>query len=119
MSDHLFKPGQSGNPNGRPKKIRRITRDALADYGNRSCKVKGYNGRTYNEALVESLWSKAIAGNQAALNHVLNRLIGPMPQALNVSTLTTEQIMEVIKAMEAGKAEALPDDSIVVEEEVE
>lgn len=77
---HRFKPGQSGNPRGRPRRT-----DSLDQAGHQQrqpvskilaskVRVTGRNGRqktmTYNEAIVWKLVQSAAAGSTAAARHL-------------------------------------------------
>lgn len=71
---HVFKPGQSGNPGGRPKKLTRHL-ERLLDQ-------KDEKGRTYAERLVESVVKRAIKRSDSALKEIWERTEGKVPQAV-------------------------------------
>src|SRR5262245_39697342 len=64
-----FKPGQSGNPRGRPKG-RKTFAAALADGLRRSVRARDKNGKirtlTAQEAMIQSQINKALAGDGKA-----------------------------------------------------
>lgn len=75
-----FKPGQSGNPNGRPKgltleeRFRKVleaaTKDGAAD------------GRQIADVLVEVIIKQALKGNSTAWKEALDRAYGKVPDRL-------------------------------------
>ena len=70
----LFKPGQSGNPGGRPKKITRVI-DKLLD--------EPYDkNRTYLQAFGEETLKRAIKRSDFMAKEILERVEGKVPQAL-------------------------------------
>lgn len=75
-----FKPGQSGNPGGRPKK-RPIT-DAIL----KELRVKGPNGQdSHLQLAVWKLVQLAIAGDVAAFKELANRVEGTPVQPMEHS----------------------------------
>lgn len=74
LQGHEWKPGQSGNPSGRPKKLTRHL-ERLLD-------KPGPDGKTYAEKLVESTIKRAIAKSDFAANMVWERAEGKVPQAV-------------------------------------
>ena len=98
-----FKKGQSGNPNGRPKKIPEIDK-LLAD-------VLGEekNGIIAAEAILKALLVKATKGDVRAAEVLLDRAYGKAKQFLDHSTLG-EKINQIVppwmKADDAGKSES-------------
>ena len=74
-----FKKGQSGNPNGRPKKIPQLD-VLLAD-------VLGEekDGKTAAEAILMALRAKAARGDVRAAEVLLDRAYGKAKQDLNIS----------------------------------
>src|SRR5262245_38389815 len=75
-----FKPGQSGNPNGRPKgsSLNRLIKDKL-DEANRK-KLTSSNG----EVVAETLVAKATKGNLEAIKIVLDRVEGKPRQRIDL-----------------------------------
>lgn len=71
-----WKPGQSGNPKGRPKKGNII--DVLRELVDSECSTDPER-RTYAELLVRSLVVQGLKGNLRATKEVLNRLVGQAP----------------------------------------
>src|SRR5690348_18338869 len=75
---HLFKPGQSGNPGGRPKKkpltveLEKILDTVSHDKA----------GKTYATRLVEAAVRRAIKKSDFALKEIWERTEGKVPQAL-------------------------------------
>jgi hypothetical protein len=76
---HRFKPGQSGNPGGRPKDkpvtdalrrliVRRVPNDA--------------EHRTYAEVLAQALVHAALKGKTEAAREVLDRVEGRLPHSV-------------------------------------
>ncbi len=75
-----FKPGQSGNPAGRPKKA--LLSDALRRQ--LAITAPGMPERTQAEAIAAALISEAIAGNIAAAREICDRTEGRPLQAVEL-----------------------------------
>lgn len=75
-----FKPGQSGNPGGRPKKtkITDATREWLEQVDERT-------GKTNAELVAEAQGKEAIRGNTSAYNAMADRTEGKPSQSINLS----------------------------------
>lgn len=75
---HLFKPGQSGNPGGRPKKkpLTEELQKILESTGRDPQK------RTYAKRLMESAVKRAIKKDTLALREIWERAEGKVPQAV-------------------------------------
>ena len=77
-----WKPGQSGNPKGRPKKeklLEPLIRELLES------KRRGdKEGRLWKMIVAEELLRQFTKGNPAAIKEVLNRIDGPVKQALEI-----------------------------------
>lgn len=77
---HSFKPGQSGNPNGRPKKLPKID-DLLADIlGNEEDKDSEAH------AILMGLVKQAKGGNVKAAEILLDRAYGKAKQSIDHTT---------------------------------
>lgn len=93
-----FKKGQSGNPNGRPKRPSLTTklREALADY-------ESSTGKAFDELLVNRLLKEAIEkGDMRAIHMIWERMDGKVPQGLehsgrNGSPIKTETAIQLGK----------------------
>jgi hypothetical protein len=74
-----FKKGESGNPNGRPKKLPELDK-LLAD-------VLGEekDGITAGEAILKALRAKASKGDERAAEVLLDRAYGKAKQTMDVS----------------------------------
>ena len=70
---HQFKPGQSGNPRGRPKGTLNLATDLAAELGEQiSVRENGHTRRISKQrALVKSLMSKALDGDVRATTALL------------------------------------------------
>ena len=79
-----FKPGQSGNPNGRPK--RSVEEAALEQF--RSHFRNGNIG-----VVIDALQKQAARGNVQAIRLVLEYLLGKAPQEVD---LNTDGILRVV-----------------------
>lgn len=81
-----FKKGQSGNPNGRPKKIPEL-RELLAN-------VLGdeKDGKSAAEAILMALRNKAIKGDVRAAELLLDRAYGKAKQDFDISGSTVTVI---------------------------
>ncbi len=73
-----FKPGQSGNPNGRPKKA--LLSDALRRQLAEA--VQGAPEKTIAEHIARALIREAVAGNVQAIREVGDRTEGKPAQAI-------------------------------------
>jgi hypothetical protein len=89
-----FKKGQSGNPNGRPKKIPELDK-LLAD-------VLGEekDGLTAAEAILMKLRQMAASGNIRAAEVLLDRAYGKAKQSMDVTTGGEKLNIPVIKWVE-------------------
>ena len=98
-----FKPGQSGNPGGRPKKS--PLADACRELLNNPV-PEDPSGRTYAEAIAEQLAERALAGDIRAVREIADRaegktrmpmeLSGPEGRALELRNMTHEQFIQQI-----------------------
>ena len=94
-----FKPGQSGNPNGWPKGVPRVS-TALAKL------LRTPAGDDYlivNKAdeIAQALYSRAQAGDVNAICVILDRTEGRTPQTLNIGAAelpTTELVSRLVEA---------------------
>lgn len=96
--DTRFQPGQSGNPGGRPKGAVSIT--------SRIKRILRENEDKADE-LATALIDLAIAGNPAAMREVMGRHDGPLATNINVSQLSTEQLLAALEVVagEGGEEE--------------
>ncbi len=78
--EHQFRPGQSGNPTGRPKGARRFTADLLEELGEIVAVNNGDQKRalTKQRAIVSVLVCKALEGDA----HAIATIIGACGRAL-------------------------------------
>jgi hypothetical protein len=76
--EYRWKPGQSGNPGGRPKgeSVNALLRRVLE---------QEHNGKQIKEILIERLVKEAIAGKYNFLREVLDRLEGRPAQRVELS----------------------------------
>jgi hypothetical protein len=88
-----WKPGQSGNPGGRPKGFTRLLRDLMSK--KELCGEPVPGGRTVEQALVEAAVLHAIKGNASILNQIIDRLEGPVRDRL-ADELAKSVIFEII-----------------------
>ena len=81
-----WKPGQSGNPGGRPKKINCIP-DILNELG-----MKNHSkGKTKLRAVMEKVYELALAGTPWAVEYVSQRTEGKVTQKLDVKVEERER----------------------------
>lgn len=75
-----FKPGQSGNPAGRP-------RDAITPHLRELAQEQapGKDKRTYGRMVAEMLYAEALGGNVQAAKEILDRLDGKPRQAVDLT----------------------------------
>lgn len=86
---HKFKKGQTGNPNGRPRKLPELDK-LLAD-------VLGEekDGITAGEAILKALRAKASKGDVRAAEVLLDRAYGKPKQSIDNNITTTEPLVIV------------------------
>jgi hypothetical protein len=86
-----FKPGETGNPNGRPK------RTALTDSLRAQLQEEMPNadGKTIADALARKLLSLALGGDLQAISLVFDRTEGKAPISLDVTAHTADWREEV------------------------
>ncbi|MGD0191896.1 MAG: DUF5681 domain-containing protein [Rhizomicrobium sp.] len=68
----LFKPGQSGNPRGRPKGSHNIAREFLAEIERTAPDAAGQMSKL--QALIKAQIDKAVQGDNRAIEAVLDRM---------------------------------------------
>ena len=78
-----WRPGQSGNPKGRPKGIQTV-RELLAKIS----RERAANGGTRLEAALRRTYDLALEGTPWAVQFIVERLEGRVPQALQVDQTT-------------------------------
>lgn len=78
-----FKPGQSGNPKGRPRKGQALTEILEKHARKRDVDFKGKR-LTRQEALSQKLWALALAGDVAAIRYIFDRIDGKPRQSVDL-----------------------------------
>jgi hypothetical protein len=112
-----FKPGQSGNPKGRPKGVRNFETD-LDEALRALVEVKtngGVRRITMQKALLQTLAEKARDGDLRAIQHLTslilrmdNRSEAPATVLESNDRAILDEYYEERKALEAGRATSLP-----------
>lgn len=97
---YAFKPGQSGNPAGRPREA--IT-PYLRDYVQR--KYPGKSDATYAEMIAKALVDCAIRGEIAAIREVFDRLDGKPRQPVNLVDVNVDTDREAVERVILGVIE--------------
>lgn len=79
--DRKWKPGQSGNPNGRPKgkTLSEEIRYALAE------EIKGGGGLTYMEAIAKVIIKEALKGKFPYTKEILERMEGKVADKTEIT----------------------------------
>ena len=121
---YRFKPGQSGNPKGRPKNVRFLTERL------RSQMLRRYpddrQRRTYGDIMVDKLAWSAVQGDSSSVRQVFDRLEGPAraiaeKDEANVAELLTGIVSQLLTECEdnpeAKRAITAALDKINLEEE--
>ena len=87
IEKHKFKKGQTGNPNGRPKKLPELNKlmaDILGDEK---------NGLTTAERILKAIEAKALRGDIKAAEMLLDRGYGKPKQTTDTNITTTEPLV--------------------------
>ena len=82
IEKHKFKKGQTGNPNGRPKKLPQLDKLMAEVMGEEQ------NGMSAAKAILAKLRQKATAGDVRAAEILLDRAYGKAKQELNITERT-------------------------------
>jgi len=87
FTDNIWEPGQSGNPNGRPKKEYCLT-DILKAQGNlEDIEIKDGTKITRKQAVAKKLWALAMGGDVAALKYLFDRIDGRPLQTIEAQVI--------------------------------
>lgn len=85
-----FKPGVSGNPNGRPKKEYCLT-DILKEQGNIEDAVNEVGTKVSRKnAIAEKLWGMATGGDVVAIKYLMDRVDGKPLQQIEATVQEKE-----------------------------
>jgi Family of unknown function (DUF5681) len=79
---HAFKPGQSGNPQGRPRA--RVLSEYYREWLARP--LPGDPARTFGDAIAEAVCRQAVEGDVAAAREIADRVEGKPRQAIDLSS---------------------------------
>jgi hypothetical protein len=92
-----WRPGQSGNPGGRPKRtpLTDACREVLAQ------PVPGdTKGRTYAKAIAEKLAARAVEGDIRAAQELADRAEGKARQTVQIENMALKQAFECMSEVE-------------------
>lgn len=84
---HKFKPGQTGNPNGRPKKLPELDR-LLADVF----------GDDQMEKVLKAIYAKALKGDTRAAEIILDRGYGKAKESVQLEVTETVKSYSIVPA---------------------
>jgi len=104
-----WKPGQSGNAAGRPKKERCLA-DLLNRFGEEIIERRIHGKRhmlTRWEALALEVWEAALRGQSWAVQFVAERTEGKVSQGLEILTSRDRQLLEMAKRADEMSDEEL------------
>lgn len=112
-----FKPGQSGNPKGRPKRgplsdsIARMLELQVPKEMIEKANLKRSKAlpkkATFADLIVFAMVQQALKGNVGAFKEMLNRSEGKTPQHLTLSS--TDKLDQLMDAITAGGLPPVPD----------
>lgn len=99
LKPYQFKPGKSGNPNGRPKGAKSLTTQLKKML---EAKIKNYDPikdedvtQSIADHLINVLLSKALNGEDKAIMEILNRSDGPVKQEIDQNISGGLKILEI------------------------
>jgi len=106
---HAWKPGQSGNPAGRPKArlLSEHLRDRLKE------QFPGRSEATYGRMVAEALVDRAINGDVMAIREVFDRTEGKPKQTIDVNVeerkreMVEDAIVAMIEEAQVSREEAI------------
>ena len=87
IEKHKFKKGQTGNPNGRPRKLPALDKLMADVLGEEK------DGITAGEAILKALRAKATKGDVRAAEVLLDRAYGKPKQTTDTNITTTEPLV--------------------------
>lgn len=90
IEPHKFKKGQTGNPNGRPRKLPELS-VLLADVLGEQTK----EGLTAAEDILRAMYARARKGDTRAAELLLDRAYGKPKQSIDNNITTTEPLVIV------------------------
>lgn len=100
-----FKPGQSGNPKGRPHGAKNLSTELLEELQERVKVTESGKQKTISKqrAMLKALMAKAVQGDSRAANTLLNMFLRLVPrEAMDAEdkslTKTDQQVLEDFKA---------------------
>lgn len=103
--EHRFKPGQSGNPRGRPKGHRNLKTDLAEELREKVLVREGAKERrlTKQQAMVKSLTARAIKGDPRGIQiliSLIERLLDVDDSASTEALITDEEraVLDLVKA---------------------
>ena len=75
---HQFKPGQSGNPKGRPKGVKNLITDLQEELESKILITEANKSHevTKQRAMIKTLFAKALKGETRAANVLINLILG-------------------------------------------
>jgi hypothetical protein len=103
-----FKPGQSGNPKGRPKGIRNLNTDLEEELSLKILVTEGGQQQqtTKQRAMLKSLFAKALNGDVRASGVLINLILG-LEQTRIAAQSTDAMAEEDLAILEAFKQKIL------------
>jgi hypothetical protein len=87
IEKHKFKKGESGNPNGRPRKLPALDKLMADVLGEEK------DGITAGEAILKALRAKATKGDVRAAEVLLDRAYGKPKQTTDTNITSTEPLV--------------------------
>jgi hypothetical protein len=100
LKKYQWKKGQSGNPNGRPKKD-----FALNEHIRTLANLEGNDKKTMLEAVVAKVYDEALDGNMTAVNFLADRILGRPNQAVSLKAESNEPIQVLQIASKVDKSD--------------
>jgi len=90
LKKNLFKKGQSGNPNGRPKGVplmstilKKMLQEIVKDKTGKPMEINGIK-MSYQQAVTLGLLNSGVKGNVLAIQEIFNRVDGKQGAGLNL-----------------------------------
>lgn len=109
-----FKPGQSGNPRGRPKSTKNLKTDLLEELGEKIVVREGEHARKVSKqrAVVKSIVARTLQGDARAaalLTSMMMRLLDTGEGPPEAEDFLAEDELEILKAFEERARRRVPD----------